>query len=527
MNETDHHLIGHTPSAEGTDFFEARDPVKGEVLDGRYPEATADEIDRAARLAAEAFPGFRATNRADRARFLEAIAEAIEAVAEPLKERCMAETGLPRPRMDMEMGRTLNQIRMFAALVREGSYVEARIDRAQPDRKPLPRPDLRQMLVPLGPVAVFGASNFPFAFSVAGGDTASALAAGNPVIVKAHPSHPGVSAITARAVLSAARACGLPDGVFSLLHGRKPETAIQLITHPAIAAVGFTGSHTAGRALMDAAARRPKPIPVFAEMGSVNPVFLLPGELRANAESITAGIVQSFTMATGQFCTKPGIVFVVDGEESRAWIDRVRAAVAATTPSPMLSEGILKNFRTAVASRRDAKAPALTAEGESAGERTASPVVFRTDLATFQAHPEWHQEIFGPALLVVTVTSLEEMCAVARTLDGQLTASVHSADAELSDAAPLFATLEGIAGRLIRNGFPTGVEVCPAMQHGGPYPASSDTRFTSVGTAAIRRFLRPVCYQGFPAAALPPELRDENPGGLLRLVDNEPSRGKL
>lgn len=504
------------PEAGDGPAFEAFDAATGTPIEPVFHEATAVQVDAACKAALAAFPESRAASPETRARFLEAIASEIESLGDPLLDRCRSETALPAARLQGERGRTCAQLRLFAALVREGSWVDARIDRALPDRKPLPRPDLRSMLQPLGPVAVFGASNFPLAFSVAGGDTASAIAAGCPVVVKGHPAHPGTCEMVAGAVARAAASCGLPKGIFSMLHGG-PAVGQALVGHPAIAAVGFTGSHGAGRSLLDTAATRTHPIPVFAEMSSVNPVFLLSGALEERGLAIADGLAASVTLGGGQFCTKPGLVFVPRGEAADRFLERLAGALAAQPSVPMLSPSITKAYRSARA--RTSALPgvaALPGAPEGLARVAAAGDFMRT--------PAMATEVFGPFTLVVLVDSTEQMLACVGALEGQLTATVHAAPADLSHSATLFAEIERKAGRLVLNGFPTGVEVAPAMNHGGPYPATSDARFTSVGTAAIFRFARPVCYQGFPADLLPQALRDGNPLGILRLVDGKQTR---
>jgi NADP-dependent aldehyde dehydrogenase len=424
----------------------------------------------------------------------------------------------------------VGQLRLFAEVVREGSWVEARIDRALPGRTPAPRPDLRRMLVPIGPVVVFGASNFPLAFSVAGGDTASALAAGNPVVVKAHPGHPGTSELAAWAVLAAARATGMPAGVFALLHGASPAVGQALVRHPRTRAVGFTGSLAGGRALCDAAAARPDPIPVFAEMGSVNPVFLLPGALAERGAAIARGLVDSVTLGVGQFCTNPGVVFAVRSAEHAAFLDTLAAGVAAVPPGTMLTRDICDRFATGVAAAAGLPGVRVVAQAASAEDRSGHwgrAQVLATDLATWRREPALRREVFGPVTLLVECDSAADLVAAARELEGQLTATVHGTAAELAEAGALVEALTQHAGRVLFNGYPTGVEVCHAMQHGGPWPATSDARTTSVGTAAITRFARPVCWQNAPAALLPPALRDENPLGIWRMIDGEWTRNPI
>ncbi len=495
--------------------FHAHHVRTGEIL-GTYHEATPEAIDAAVARAAAAAPLFAAQPPSTRAAFLEKIADELIAIGAPLLECAHAETGLPLARLEGERARTAGQLRLFAALVREGSWVDARIDSAQPDRKPLPRPDLRRMLQPLGPIGVFGASNFPLAFSVAGGDTASAFAAGNPVIVKAHPAHPGTSDFVAAAIGRAAAACALPPGIFAMLHGSTPETSLALVRHPQLAAVGFTGSTRAGRALFDAAAARPEPIPVFAEMSSVNPVFLLPGALRERTAVIAEGLVASFTLGVGQFCTKPGLVFGVASPEWNAFAEALAEKARAIPAGVMLHAGITENFQRSVAALRGVEWLAQ-----------AHAHVARIEAATFLARPELAHEIFGPFTLLVTARDDSELRTLAAALGGQLTATLHGNDADLAAASDLIALLVRKAGRILANGFPTGVEVASAMNHGGPYPATTDARFTSVGTAAIYRFARPVCYQNIPDALLPDALKNANPLGLLRLLDGQPTRDPL
>jgi len=419
---------------------------------------------------------------------------------------------------------------MFAQLVREGSWVDARIDRAQPDRKPLPRPDVRRMLLPIGPVVVFSASNFPLAFSAAGGDTASALAAGNPVIVKAHPSHPGTSELVMRAVQTAIEKCGMPAGLISLVHGTSTAVGEKLVKHPLTRAVGFTGSLQGGRALYNLAAARPDPIPVYAEMGSTNPVFVLPGALAARGEEIAAGLTQSVTMGVGQFCTNPGLVFGLKGPKLDNFVQKTVSLMSQVPVGNMLNAGICHRYRKGVEQLK--KLPGVKVSGEvvvpeGALKTQAGGLVFTTDAAGFKSNPALREELFGPATVIVGCDSVAEAEQLARGLDGQLTATIHGTDADLEQYRTLVDILTQKAGRVIYNGFPTGVEVCPAMQHGGPYPATTDARTTSVGTGAILRFARPVAYQSFPEALLPEALRNKNTRNRWRLIDGEWTRADV
>ncbi len=453
--------------------------------------------------------------------FLDAIREEILQLGDELIEKANEETALGLDRLRGERDRTTNQLKLFADLVREGSWVDARIDTPQPERKPVPKPDLRRMLQPIGPVAVFGASNFPLAFSVAGGDTASALAARNPVIVKAHPAHPGTSELVGGAIARAVQKKSLPGGTFSLLHGLRPEVSLALVTNEHIQAVAFTGSQRAGRALYDAAAKRPTPIPVFSEMGSVNPVFLLKSALEKSAESTAAGFYRSVTLGVGQFCTCPGLAFGVSGEGIKSFADylskQVEAGTAGTMLNPAIAKGYAQSFEKAgkisgVEVRvSSSEADALRTEGR--------PGMIVADAKTWLQHKELQEEIFGPSTVVVSCASQAELLQCANALEGSLTATIHGAPEELARQHALLSILQRKAGRLLFNGYPTGVEVGYAMQHGGPYPASTDSRFTSVGTAAIYRFARPVCYQNFPEEALPAELRNQNSRGIWRMID--------
>jgi 2,5-dioxopentanoate dehydrogenase len=485
-----------------------------------FEEATGAHVDAAAEAAAGAFDAYRAIPADARAAFLERIATAIESNDE-LVTAAQAETALPLPRLAGERARTANQLRMFAALVREGSWVDARIDRALPARTPVPKPDIRRMLIPIGPVAVFGASNFPLAFSVAGGDTASALAAGCPVIVKAHPAHPATSEIAGRAIVDAASAAGMPAGVFSLLQSTRNDIARALVQHPHVKAVGFTGSLRAGRALFDAAADRPEPIPVYAEMGSVNPVFILPGALAERASAIAAGLKDSVTMGVGQFCTNPGLTIGVGDDRFDAFVHELEGLMGAAPSGTMLTPAICHSYEAGVRRLSGIDGVSMRRSSTPSQEAQALPSLFVTDGGAFLRHHEISEEVFGPSTVVVRCGSRDELEAVAGQLDGQLTATIHGTAADLEQYAWLISILEQKAGRLIVNSFPTGVEVCPSMQHGGPYPATTDSRSTSVGTAAIHRFARPVAYQNFPQSLLPSELQDANPRAIWRLLDGQ------
>ncbi len=479
------------------------DPVQGAGHD--VAMGTAAEVDRACAAAEAAFAAYGATSRVDRAAFLTAIADEIDARADAITDIGTRETGLPAARLQGERGRTTGQLRLFADHILKGDYLDRRHDPALPDRAPAPRPDLRMMQRPIGPVAVFGASNFPLAFSTAGGDTAAALAAGCPVIVKGHEAHPGTAEIVAEAINAAIARCGIPAGVFSLIHGGNRDVGAALVQHPAVRAVGFTGSLGGGRALFDLCARRPDPIPFFGEMGSVNPMFLLPAATTARGATIGTGWAASLTMGAGQFCTNPGIAFVLEGVGADGFVAATRDALAATASQPTLTGGIAEAYHAGCA-RMAAAADVRSVLVPDAAPRSAAPALFETTGAAWLADPVLGDEVFGPLGLVVRLRDEAAMVEIARSLHGQLTATLHMDDADTDAARHLLRVLEHKAGRVLVNGFPTGVEVCDAMVHGGPYPASTNFGATSVGTMAIRRFLRPVCYQNVPDALLPTDL---------------------
>jgi 2,5-dioxopentanoate dehydrogenase len=516
-------IIGSRQGSETAATFNAVDPINGEKLDPPFFSAGPSEVEEAVRLANQAFSIYGRISGREKARFLRAIAANIEALASEIIERAGRETALPKARLEGETARTCGQLRLFAQLVEEGSWVMARMDRADPLRKPAPKPDIRSLLRPLGPVVVFGASNFPLAFSVAGGDTASALAAGNPVIVKAHPAHPGTSELVGGAVARAVQDVKLPEGVFSLLFDGAQQVGPSLVKHPLIKAGGFTGSRHAGKILMNLAASRPEPIPFFAEMSSTNPVFVLPGALRQNGEKIAAGLHKSFTLGAGQFCTKPGLVFVPEGDEARKFLSQLEEATRASTSFHLLTEGIRSAYESGIQSRkRNPKLRLVSEAGNGASAITAA--LFETDAQSFVGNPELAEEIFGPSTLVVQHSKREQVLEIARALEGHLTATIHGTEQDLEEFSSLIEILETKVGRLVFNGFPTGVEVSHAMVHGGPFPATSDGRFTSVGSMAIYRFSRPVCYQGLPDHVLPEELRDGNPLRIWRMVDGQLTR---
>lgn len=512
-------LAGESVAGTGAAVHGA-DPATGEILEPGYALIDEDQLRTATTAAQEAFASFRSLAPEAHATFLEAIADNIEAVGEELVERAMAETGLSRARLTGECGRTTGQLRLFAGVVRQGDHHGVRIDPALPERSPSPRADIRQRTVPLGPVAVFGASNFPLAFSTAGGDTASALAAGCPVVVKAHNAHPGTAEIVGRAITDAVAEAGLHPGVFSLVYGQGSRIGQALVADPAIQAVGFTGSRGAGLALVATAAARPVPIPVYAEMSSINPVFLFDGALRGDGEALATAFVGSMTGSSGQLCTAPGLVFVPAGPAGDAFAEAVRTALATASGQTMLTAAIADSWTAGVEELGAQGGVELLARG-TAGEteNAPAPAVFTTDVATFLADDVLHQEIFGAAALLIRYSSPEELPGTAEHLEGQLTATLHLTEADHAAAAPLLPVLERRAGRILAGGWPTGVEVGHAMVHGGPFPATSDSRTTSVGTLAIDRFLRPVAYQDIPDELLPEPLRADNPWQLTRRLD--------
>lgn len=514
-------IIGFSRGEETADTFSAFDPTTGNAVEPGFYSATLTELERACSLAEEASLKFAAVPPAKRAKFLRAIADNIEALGDTLIERASLETSLPNVRFVGERARTCGQLRMFADLLEEGSWVDARIDHAIPDRQPIAKPDVRSMLRPIGPVGVFCASNFPLAYSVAGGDTASALAAGCPVIVIGHTAHPGTAELVGTALMTAAKDNGMPEGVFSLLFSSGYEIGQALVKHPAINAVGFTGSRKGGRALMDIAAARPEPIAVYTEMSSVNPTFILPNAVKNRGEEIVKGLHASVTGGVGQFCTKPGLVFLPGDEPGTEFVSQFDSLMKETQPSPLLTGGIQKAFVSGSQKRAGEVERYVANEAADLAGFAVNPSVFETSAVEFRNTPDLNEEIFGPTTLLIRSNDHEELLQVARSLEGQLTASVHGTERDLVEYADLIAILETKAGRLIFNGFSTGVEVCPSMVHGGPYPATSDGRSTAVGSRAITRFARLVCYQNFPQSALPDELKDENPMKIWRLVDGE------
>jgi 2,5-dioxopentanoate dehydrogenase len=493
-------IIGYRNVQSNGELFHGYNPNSGKSLLPEFSEAGKSEINESIVLANGAFAVYRKTSAAQRSLFLETIAGNIEALGDDLLKIINEETALPLTRLIGERGRTTGQLRLFAQLLRDGNWNKAIVDEPLPDRKPVARPGMIQIQVPIGVVAVFGASNFPLAFSVAGGDTASALAAGCSVVFKAHPAHPATCQLIGNAIAKAAKETGMPDGTFSMLHGRSNEVGGTLVTHPLIKAVAFTGSFKGGKALYDLAVRRPEPIPVYAEMGSVNPVFFLPEAVKLGGESLASQFSQSVTLGSGQFCTNPGFCILIDNEESKLFIQHVTHGLAATDVHPMLTKGIADAYKSGLERQYKISGdpiPTVTAESD------IRPNIIVISAKSLMENPDYFEEVFGPSTVAVLSDSYDEMFRLAEVMPGQLTGTIHAAESDYPVAKQLIELLTQKVGRVIMNGFPTGVEVCHAMVHGGPYPATTDSRVTSVGTTSIYRFTRPVCYQNIPHSLMP------------------------
>ncbi|MES2126159.1 MAG: aldehyde dehydrogenase (NADP(+)) [Pseudomonadota bacterium] len=527
MSKIDGSLLIGAASMKGTaGTVHAIDPATRATMEPAFTMAGEEQVAQACALAQQAFDSYRATSLEERAVFLETIAQGILDLGPVLIERAMRETGLPQARLEGERGRTIGQLRLFAKVVRDGHWLGATLDSALPERVP-PRPDLRMCRIGLGPVAVFGASNFPLAFSVAGGDTASALAAGCPVVVKAHHAHLGTGELVGRVIQRAVAECGLPEGVFSLLAGEGRVAGQQLAAHPAIKAVGFTGSRAGGMALVRTAAQRHEPIPVYAEMSSINPVFLMAGALAGDSAALAQGFVDSLTLGAGQFCTNPGLVLAIDGAPLDRFVAAAASALQAKPGATMLTPGIHDAYVGGTAHLAGIAGVQEVALGQpGATQCAARPALYTCSGSTWLSTPALEGEIFGPCSLVVRCADEAELLRIAAGLEGQLTATVHATADDQALARALLPTLERKAGRVLFNGFPTGVEVAHAMVHGGPFPSTSDSRSTSVGATAIDRFLRPVCYQNLPAYLLPAALQDTNPLGLARMQDGTLTRAQ-
>ena len=517
---TGQQLVEGCWQAAGRQHLSAVNPTSGESLEPAFFNATDAEVAAAMTAAERAFAVTRALSAERRALLLDASAAQIMALGDELLQRAHTETGLPLARLAAERARTCQQFQLYAGLLREGSWVDAVIDTAEPGRQPAPKPDLRRMSRAIGPVLVFGASNFPFAYGACGGDTASALAAGNPVVVKAHERHPGVNELFGRTVLAALRECDLPAGVFGLLQGPGATVGQALVKHPATQAVGFTGSKRAGRALFDLAAARPVPIPVFAEMGSLNPVVILPGALAERGTAIAAGLAQSITGGAGQFCTKPGLVFLIGSAAAESFVTQLAKEMSAVPATTMLAAEMRDSFCRVTAAFAEIPGVRMPLTGAPVGFAGMPPQLLAVDSATWRAHGELREEAFGPGSLVVWCRDLADLMDTVALASGNLTAALHVGAADAADEVRALAQkLEQLAGRLVFNGFPTGVEVAHAMVHGGPYPATTAPATTSVGSLAIRRFVRPVCFQNVPDELLPAELQNANPLGLWRTVN--------
>ncbi len=514
-------FIGRHRSSEGTSTLQGKNPINGEQLDEKFFEATVAEVDQALTLAKKASEQPLSAQQCSD--LLNAIAEEIEGLGQPLLDRCHLETALPFPRLEGERGRTCFQLRTFAKLVEQGWHLDARIDTADPDRSPIPKPDVRSLKVPIGPVVIFGASNFPLAFSVAGGDTASALAAGCPVVVKAHEAHPGTSEMIAHAIAAAVERCGIHPGYFSMLYGQGPTIGQALVNHPQTTAVGFTGSLKAGKAIFDAAQQRPVPIPVYAEMGSVNLVLMLPGALKEQGDELAKGLVGSVTLGVGQFCTNPGVVATLTEQATSAQFrESVTEGITQCSPGVMLNDSVFSGYqksREQLAQIPGVKQLAASTE-KNQEALAAQAMLFAADVETLLSNADALEEVFGPSTLL-TQGNAKQLEQLVEVLPGQLTGTVFGTDEDFEQFSSVITKLQSRVGRVICNAFPTGVEVCHAMNHGGPFPATTDVRSSSVGTRAVDRFLRPLCYQGWPNKQLPVELQDENPRGIRRLVNGE------
>lgn len=500
--------------------FNAIEAASGDLLEGTFANNTIEHVELAVKSAAEAFTKYSRTTAQERANFLNTIASEIEARRDDIVARAMLETGLPEARLIGETGRTTGQLRMFAKMLQEGSWVRAVIDTADAQRQPLPKPDIRLTVVPIGPVAVFGASNFPLAFSTAGGDTASALAAGCPVVVKAHGSHPGTSMLVAEAINAAIKSCDMPLGTFSIISSNISRIGVDLVKHPLIKAVGFTGSVGGGRALFDLCKSRSEPIPFYGELGSTNPVFLLPGALNKRLDSIANGFIGSLNMGCGQFCTNPGILVAIKSEDLDSFVTEVKQQLLAVDPQTMLSPAIAKSYKADSESRTSIEGVDIVARGAAANNLQAESMVAKVSALTWLKNDELEHEVFGPFSLIIECDDLSEMQKVVESMHGHLTATIHAEISDEEKSAILLSGLRDKVGRILMNSWPTGVEVCQSMQHGGPYPAATFSP-TSVGGRAIDRWVRPVAYQDVADKLLPDELKNDNPLGILRLVDGE------
>ncbi|RKE98451.1 aldehyde dehydrogenase (NADP(+)) [Ichthyenterobacterium magnum] len=518
---TGKNYIGNQLSAKGTKVYKTFNPKLNIENSNIFTEATSEEINEAVNLASTAFKTFRTLSGKRKAEFLNAIADEILALDDKLIKTYCSETGLPEGRAKGERGRTVGQLRSFAELIAEGSWVEATIDTAQPDREPMPKSDIRKMLIPLGPVVVFGASNFPLAYSTAGGDTAAALASGCPIIVKSHPMHAGTGELVASAIVKAAEKTGMPNGVFSNINSSGIEVGAQLVKHAGVKAVGFTGSIKGGRALYDLAAQREEPIPVFAEMGSINPVVILPKALNNRGKALAKTYAGSITLGTGQFCTNPGLLLGIKGDALSSFIQDLSNEIVKIEPSCMLHPNIIGAYENHKKNAISQPNLTVVADYESDVQTNyARQTIATVEGKTFLENPTLHQEVFGPFSVVVQCEDKNQLEEIISQLEGQLTGTLIADDNEVANYPEIISAMQNRVGRIIYNGVPTGVEVCPSMVHGGPYPSSTDSRFTAVGIHSIKRWVRPFSYQDWPNDLLPNELKNENPLGISRLVNN-------
>lgn len=511
-----------------TNSFKAINPATNSFLEGDFINSSKTDIDTAVTKATQAFQEYRKVTNEKKALFLEQIAIEIENLGDALLNRCHLETALPLGRLQGERGRTMGQLRLFASVVREGSWVDARIDTAQPERTPFPKSDIRHMTIPLGPVAVFGASNFPLAFSTAGGDTASALAAGCPVVYKGHPAHPGTTELITQAIKTAIEKTNMPKGTFSLIQGNTFEIGETLVKSEDIHAVGFTGSYQGGMAIYKYANSRPRPIPVFSEMGSTNPVFILPDALKERGVKIAEAYAGSINLGVGQFCTNPGIAILEKNAENDVFLNTLKHNITETTSGTMLTAGIQSAYKKGVSQLTNNTSVKNIASGNTlTNDNQVKPNVFKTSASNFLKDKTLSEENFGPSSLVIEATDKTELFKIANALEGHLTATVHATEKDLESYSGLFTILEQKVGRVLLNGFPTGVEVCHAMVHGGPFPSTTAPNSTSVGTNAIKRFVRPVCFQDYPDTLLPIELKSNNPLNIWRLVNGDFTKSKI
>ena len=525
---TGKNYIGNQLSAKGSKTYKTFNPQLNIENEHAFNEATSEEINEAVILAINAFKTFRNISGIQKAIFLNSIADEILALDDTLIQAYCSETGLPEGRAKGERGRTVGQLRTFAELVHEGSWKEAAVDTAQPERAPIPKPDVRKMLVPLGPVVVFGASNFPLAYSTAGGDTAAALAAGCPVIVKSHPMHAGTGELVSSAIIKAAEKTRMPNGVFSNLNSGGIEVGVQLVQHPGVKAVGFTGSIRGGRSLYNLASQREEPIPVFAEMGSINPVVILPEALKERGASLAKTYAGSITLGSGQFCTNPGLLLGIKGESLTKFIQNLSEEIVKIEPSCMLHPNIFGAYEHNKANAISQLELSVVADYDSdVKSNYGRQAVTTVEGSTFLENTTLHQEVFGPYSMVVQCKDKKQLETILSKLEGQLTGTLIAENSEADNYSEVIEALQNRVGRIIFNGVPTGVEVCPSMVHGGPYPASTDSRFTAVGIHSIKRWVRPFSYQDWPNDLLPEELKNENPLGISRLVNNRQTTNKI